>query len=560
MPAPHRTPGSVTLRALLHTVGEPLVRLLSGPRTRDQPLRTLALVEAEELRERSLPAADALLLVGARDALLPGLLPFVPDNSVVFVKLSGEPDVGLLSAAARRGISVVRVHREASWDQLTSILHRLLGTLEAADPATSALAGTVSDLFALAETVAAQVRGLVTIEDSGGEVLAYSRAIEGADELRISSILGRRGPADQMRRLSDEGVLSALASEGSVLRVPANEELGRAARLAAGIHSDGRQLGTLWVQEGREPFSADANALIPGAARLAARLMRGREHPAHRDDRLVLVGLGLGAEPAGEAPRLATVTETYALASLLNPQPHDLLAVIGVTVLPVPEVPTVDTDAVADPPAAELTADTMSYLRLHAASYRRPIALAAHRGTIYGVVATSDPDALQHWAASALADAGGRFGRSLRAAVAEAPGGMVALPEARRSVDHLLDAVRRDPARYPAVVSLSGLRSDVLLSDIVALVADQPRLRDPRLDALREHDTRSGGELVASIRAYLDAFSDVRAAAAVLRVHPNTLRYRLGRAEDLSGLALNDPATRIVLGVLLRLSCDGANG
>ncbi|MFC4224179.1 PucR family transcriptional regulator [Lysinibacter cavernae] len=537
-----RSDGSTTLRGLLNTVGQPLVELVTGQARLDDPVRSVALVEADELRSNSIPQTDALVLVGVRGQQLAELLPLVRDNTVVFAKLGAEdetPAVGLDDAvrlADGRGVTVVRVHHEASWDQLMGILQRLLipGAPHPSSAAAQFSGDDIGDLFALAETVATQVRGLVTIEEIGGEVLAYSQATEGADELRISSILGRRGPADQMRRLSDEGVLRALAEEGGMLRVPANPELGRAARLAAGIHSEGAHIGNIWVQRGSTDFSGDADTLLPGAARLAARLLQGRRHAVQREDALVLGALGLGS---GDA----SVAETYALASLLNPQANDLIAVVGFVPLGV------DGRDPASP------SDVMSYLRLHAASYRRPIVLAAKGNRLYGVAATPTIGNLERWAANALSGAAGRFGPGLRAAVAEANDGVEGVTDARRAIDHLMDAVRRDPARYPSVVSLSGLRSDVLLREIVALVETQPKLRDPRLERLRQHDAASDGDLVASIRAYLDHFADVRGAAETLRVHPNTLRYRIGRAESISGLDLGDPATRAVLNILLRI-------
>jgi DNA-binding PucR family transcriptional regulator len=40
---------------------------------------------------------------------------------------------------------------------------------------------------------------------------------------------------------------------------------------------------------------------------------------------------------------------------------------------------------------------------------------------------------------------------------------------------------------------------------------------------------------------------DPRAAAAALRIHPNTLRYRMARVTALLGADLGDPDTRLAL-------------
>jgi len=64
-------------------------------------------------------------------------------------------------------------------------------------------------------------------------------------------------------------------------------------------------------------------------------------------------------------------------------------------------------------------------------------------------------------------------------------------------------------------------------------------LRRRYLEPLAE--SGSGAEIVATLRAYLAAGSHVETAAEQLHIHPNTLRYRLSRFEELAGVSLRDP-------------------
>lgn len=80
-----------------------------------------------------------------------------------------------------------------------------------------------------------------------------------------------------------------------------------------------------------------------------------------------------------------------------------------------------------------------------------------------------------------------------------------------------------------------------------------PLLADPRLAALTDYDRDHGAQLQESLQAYLDAHGDVRAAATVLLVHPNTVRYRIRRAAEIMGVDLDDPADRLL--VELQLAC-----
>jgi DNA-binding PucR family transcriptional regulator len=58
---------------------------------------------------------------------------------------------------------------------------------------------------------------------------------------------------------------------------------------------------------------------------------------------------------------------------------------------------------------------------------------------------------------------------------------------------------------------------------------------------------------VDTLRAYLDSFGDVAAAAAWLHVHPNTVRYRVRRIEEALGSSLADPDVRLLLSLSLRV-------
>ncbi|MFI5798505.1 PucR family transcriptional regulator [Streptomyces sp. NPDC051677] len=67
-------------------------------------------------------------------------------------------------------------------------------------------------------------------------------------------------------------------------------------------------------------------------------------------------------------------------------------------------------------------------------------------------------------------------------------------------------------------------------------------------------DLAAGGELVRTLAAYLDAGGDVPEAARRLVVHPNTLRYRLGRVRERYGVDLDDPDARLLLTLAVRLA------
>jgi DNA-binding PucR family transcriptional regulator len=87
------------------------------------------------------------------------------------------------------------------------------------------------------------------------------------------------------------------------------------------------------------------------------------------------------------------------------------------------------------------------------------------------------------------------------------------------------------------------------LRDLAAARGERPQGPVARL---LEYDERHESTLTESLAAWLDAFGDVRAAAATLFIHTNTLRYRLRRVEEVSGLDLTDPDQRFAAMLQLR--------
>jgi len=99
-----------------------------------------------------------------------------------------------------------------------------------------------------------------------------------------------------------------------------------------------------------------------------------------------------------------------------------------------------------------------------------------------------------------------------------------------------------------------AVAGEIVVTEAQAAVADLVRdLPDAPLRRLQEHDDRSGGELVASLRAWCRAGFDVPTAAAELHVHANTLRYRLKRATEVSGLDVTRPRQLLALQLLLEV-------
>ena len=71
-----------------------------------------------------------------------------------------------------------------------------------------------------------------------------------------------------------------------------------------------------------------------------------------------------------------------------------------------------------------------------------------------------------------------------------------------------------------------------------------------------EDDERGRGQLLETLRAYLEQHGRASAAAAQLGVHRNTLRYRLDRIESLLGVDLEAANVQLILQLILRTLPD----
>ena len=128
----------------------------------------------------------------------------------------------------------------------------------------------------------------------------------------------------------------------------------------------------------------------------------------------------------------------------------------------------------------------------------------------------------------------------------EAPGGV---PTAYREVRAVMDTLARFK-RWSQVVAVPELG----LTGLLAGVSDERLVEfaSRHLGTLVEHDRTRNGSLVGTLKAYLEE-GEQQAAARRLRIHPNTLRYRLDRVREISGAELDDPETRLNLAVALRV-------
>ncbi|WP_151481070.1 PucR family transcriptional regulator [Streptomyces albicerus] len=176
-----------------------------------------------------------------------------------------------------------------------------------------------------------------------------------------------------------------------------------------------------------------------------------------------------------------------------------------------------------------------------------PAVSSEHDGSEAGLLADTLLEAVRDPLSAGLDD-DGRLTLGVSAAVHSADGLRGALEEARHA--------RRVAAARPGRVCAAGhqeLASHVLLLPFVP--DDVRRAFTARLlDPLRDYDRRHRAELIPTLEAFLDCDGSWTRCAARLHLHVNTLRYRVGRIEQLTGRDLSRLEDKLDFFLALRMS------
>lgn len=390
-----------------------------------------------------------------------------------------------------------------------------------------------SELQRVVDALAARLNRPILVEDHHQRVIAYSEHEDPGDDVRREAILRRRSPAAAISWWERFGISSA---RGPV-RTPGNPRLHLSSRVCVPIRHGDTLLGHVWLVDadgsitdeeiGRVTEVAGELALALYAEKVAGELQSRREAEAVRD--LLLGDAGVRAHAADVLIR----------DGHFEPDGH----VTGVVVLP-HEAPgdeltlTLETGLAAARrrlgPRAALHLVRRDHALLLAAapggSPRRAIgacvaALEDGLGTTLGapIIGVGDGRA-------ALKDAGDSYAEALHAAQVAAQGEAAGVGR----VAHWADL---GIYRLLARVSSDELASSVVHPGLERLLA-QPRSQP----------------LVETLEAYLECAGSVQATAERLRLHRQSLYYRLERIERLAATNLHDGNERLSLHLALKLA------
>jgi hypothetical protein len=535
-----------SLGRVLDDLGATLLELIRGDANRIGDIGGIAIHDPTE--EPVLPQSALVLGVGVREPaeavrLLRVLGTQHAAGLVLRAPVTLTPEIS--AAVDESGVALLGLTRGASWAQLAALLRAILAEGDVGVVGVETLGGMpAGDLFALANAVAALLDAPVTIEDRSSRVLAFSGRQDEADQSRVETILGRQVPERYARMLVERGVFRDLyRSDQPVYVEPAGDsDSFSVPRVAVAVRAGDEVLGSIWAAV-HEPLSADRTQALSDAAKLVAlhmlRIRAGADVERRLRADLLSTALEGGAGAREALHRLG-----------LADQPVVVLA------LAVLDADATDRSIGAD---ANLTTERQRLgdgFAMHLSAVHPRCAAALLGDVAYGLVpvprACNDGE---QRAARIATDFLDRVGERLRAvigigAVADDVAG---LAEARANADRALRVLRSGRGRGTRVACLADVHVEAMvleMRDMVAARGDHPTGPVARLYT---YDAEHNTNLVETLRAWLDAFGDVIAAAASMYVHPNTFRYRLRRLAEVGGIDLANPEARFAAMLQLRV-------
>jgi hypothetical protein len=481
---------------------------------RDDEVRDVFLADPQEAATGQ--PGDLVLGLGLRDAadateLLERCAAGNASGVVLRAALAQDPAV--VATAERWLLTLVALQPGVTWAHVVWLLRGVIDRAAAPDSPVAGDAGVHQELFALADAAAAIVDAPVTIEDNQSRVLAYSSGQDLTDPTRVSTIVGRRVPAEVIAHFRARGIFRRLARSSEPFLVPDGPN-GIRPRLVVPVRAGGEWLGSIWaVVDG--PVSDEVTAELSNAASVLA---------------LHLLRLRAQADVARRSAidRLRTVLRQFSPDTTVDvrlPPPPWRVAALG----------------------SPAEYDVPQQLDLWESTGRRhgwsEPQLADLDGTVLAVVTDADGPGSWRWLRRLVVDQA-KDAPGTTAAAGGRARGPADLPSSRAEAVELLGLVRRGAAPGPALRVEQAWHLLTVHRAVTSL--DTTKLDGPLATLLR-HDIEHDTGFVDTLEAWLNYPGQPQQAAKHLHLHPNSLRHRMKRISEIAPLDLSDPRERLAL-------------
>ncbi|NDK88166.1 PucR family transcriptional regulator [Gordonia desulfuricans] len=469
---------------------------------------------------------DLVLAVGVQPGTtaLRALMQTIAESrcAAVVCKTATEADRADLTADAERArCTAIALDSRMSWDQIYTLVKTAIGARPMSPLDTNGV--PYGDLFALANAAAAMLEGPVILDDENFQVLAFSNLDGPIDDIRRQSILHRRPPADFLEWCETTGLLPRIRQSARPVKVSPDSGTDR---LVIAIKAGSEILGYLWVSSPAQGLSDSAEDMLIEIARVAAIQILNERVNADIARRLKsdalqgsISGRGL---PQALAGRLGVpIDGRYRLIAFAKDVSD------------------------GDDQLSLLTVESLVSLHFKALAPRSAV---THAGSVVYVLYphpdSSGLERARQWAADIIGRSDRQLRVALRAAIGEELDTLRDLTAAKASIDRLLalPSTRSDDR----IICHEDSVPQTVIAELAEIFASRPHMLRGGVERLVHCDRERGSDYLATLRIYLECNCDLTAAAKRLFVHRNTLKYRIGRIQEMTGLDFSDPDVRLV--------------
>lgn len=459
------------------------------------------------------------------------------DAAAVVLKAHGTALAEITAAAPSGRLAVLLAADGDDWTRLAALARAaVLGS--AADSVSGVRLG---DLYALANTIASLTNGAASIVDPVGRILGYSTLPgQPTDELRRATTLALQ----EIEHPAVDTDFATVYASPSALLVPSRDESFD--RLAVTVRAGGELLGTIWVIDPGPAAQPAALRMLDRLAPLAGlHLLHARSASDYNERRtgdLVRTIMNDPGHASFAAAQLGLEASTgYAVAAFgfARPDPTSLDGIRELQRL-LHLVTTTCGIHFANGHCALIESVVYAVLPATGAAPRSAQRRVAQDVATYSQSISSSP------VVAAIGAIAPRIGE-LHGSKAEA-GDLL---------DYLLKRRARSGSSAPSIGLVEDYQAEMNLRSVGSFL--QAHGHDGSdLAPLLAYDAEHQTGYVSTLRAYLEFNASITAVAERLRVHKNTVRYRIARITDEFGLDLDDPQKRLWL--WLRLATTDPDG
>ena len=445
----------------------------------------------------------------------------------VVVRATGAEPPSMFAMAREVGLSALALSATISWREFDALITRLLGEQA---PSLHLAPSTGDKLFALANTIARVYGGSVAIEDHQRGILAHSAiAGQAIDELRTRGILDRRaGDAP----VNEDRYRQVLAAEGPVSFTAYRNFLPR---VAIAVRAGSIPLGTIWALNPEGPSSTSLSSEKHELMEQAASLVGSYLLESWRTSSLSVL-------PREQAfKRMLAGNEQRGDTELVDTAKGNIGVIIVLTL--------------AKGSQTSIQVDEIQgVLNRHLGVYIPDVLFTVIGREIIVLCPVETDTTVREWLVRALDELQPETRTRIHAGLSQPHPIQSHLPYAVAEAREIAALV--DPTQSQ-VGELRDVRPQLFLAACQRVIDQDERLILPEVEQLLENRERNL-YLAETFDCWMQEVGNVGRTAQRLRVHEQTVRYRLRRVSELINIDLTtrtpaDPTKLLTLWLQTRL-------